>query len=358
MRVDASGPASPPPGRHRHRAGTDGCCYEANRASAAQAATHWRLFHATSPAHVWLDPGLLCLFMDLGSGDEDKDSHVRWLVRVDGHIATAQPGPYGEWWDGYLVDVTPGAPPRTVELRGEYRPRTPPLVQTFIAYQEDGRLHLIEQKRADPLFQDTEFDWRWPLPDLSKPLLALTASEDSAGWRDLGELHELTAVEHRYALQPQESGTTRRLIYYLGEAAKDPGKWAGVLIARGGGNRRTEQELGKVWQAPLDDPDLLEAVATVQAAGLPVLVGVGHEWDTTGVERLADFAWPTPSTAGSALARLARYQREAQNAPQDGLPIGVYNLGRVARQEFDDAWARWHGEENRPRPQWGAASKS
>jgi hypothetical protein len=43
--------------------------------------------------------------MDLGTDDED-DSHVRWLMRVDGHIATAQPGPYGGWWDGYLVDAT------------------------------------------------------------------------------------------------------------------------------------------------------------------------------------------------------------------------------------------------------------
>src|SRR4051794_25634701 len=98
MRVDASGSASPPPGRHRHRAGADGCCYEANRAGAEQAATHWRLFHATSPVHVWLDPGLSCLYMDLGSDDEDDESRVRWLVRVDGHIASAQPGPYGEWW--------------------------------------------------------------------------------------------------------------------------------------------------------------------------------------------------------------------------------------------------------------------
>lgn len=299
--------------------------------------------------------------MDPGSDDEDDASPpIRWLVRVDGHIATAQPGPFGKRWDGYLVDVTPGAPPRTVELQGEYRPHTPPLVQTFIAYEEGGRLHVVEQKRADPLFQDgdTEFDRRWPLPDLSKPLLVLTASKDSAGWQDLGLLHELTAVEHRYALQPQESRTTRRLIYYLREAAMDSGKWAGVLITRGGGDKRTEQQLGNVWQAPLDDPDVLEAVATAQAAGLPVLAGVGHEWDTTGVERLADFAWPTPSTAGSALARLARYLHEAQNAPQDGLPVGVYNLGRVSRQEFDDAWARWHGDDNRPRPQWGDTSEA
>jgi hypothetical protein len=349
VRVDDSESLGPMP----CRAGAAVCCYEANRAGAEHAATHWRLYHS-SPGQVWLDPGMLCLVWDTAL--EDEEASMQCLVRVDGHIATAQPGPYGKWWDGHVVDVTPNAPPRTVTFQGEYRPHTPSLVQTLIGFYEDGRLHSVLQQCADPLFQETEFDRRWPLPDLAKPLLVLTASKDSAGWRDLGPVHKLTVVEHRYALQPQEAGTARRLIYYLGEIAEAPGKWGGVLISRGGGNERAEQRLGRVWQAPLDNPEVLKAVAAVQAAGLPVLAGVGHEWDTTGVERMADFAWPTPSTAGSALACLARYLREARKAPPDGLPVAVYNLGRMARQEFDDAWARWHGEENRPRSRWGTAS--
>ncbi|WP_185758935.1 MULTISPECIES: exodeoxyribonuclease VII large subunit [Actinomadura] len=286
---------------------------------------------------------MFCLAWDLTS-----ETPPSWVVRVDGHIATLQPGPFGEWWDAHLVDAAAGAPPRTVTFFEKPQVPSLPLVQTIIGTYEDGRLHAAIQKRADPLFQETEFSKRWPIPDLEKPLMVLTASKGSAGWRDLGHLHEVATLDHRYAIRSEEAGTARRLIYFMGEAAKNPREWGGILITRGGGNHPAGQWPVRSWQAPLNDPDVLEAIANVQAQGLAVITGVGHERDVTKADRMADYAWPTPSRAGAALANLARYMEDARRAPAEGLPIALYNQGRMARRELDDAWARWHGHENLP----------
>lgn len=332
------------------RAGIKDCCSKANRVGAEPAATHWRLHHA-AVGQGWIDPGMFCLAWDFAS--ERDGSPPRELVRVDGHIAAAQPGPFGKWWDAHLVDVAPEAPPRTVTFLEKPLLHSTPLVQRIIGTYEDGRLHAVIQQRADPLFQNTEFCKRWPVPDLDKPLMVLTASAESAGWHDLGHLHEVAVLRHRYALRPDEAGTAQRLIYFLGEAARNPRVLGGVLIARGGGHQPAEQRSGRSWQAPLNRPDVLEAIANVQACGLAVIAGIGHQRDVTRADRMADYAWPTPSRAGAALTNLARYVDDARRAPAEGLPIALYNLGRMARRELDDAWAQWHSQENLPWA-WGA----
>lgn len=63
-----------------------------------------------------------------------------------------------------------------------------------------------------------------------------------------------------------------------------------TLIARGGGNHPAGQWPVRSWQAPLNDPDVLEAIANVQAQGLAVITGVGHERDVAKADRMADYA--------------------------------------------------------------------
>jgi hypothetical protein len=199
-----------------------------------------------------MDPGMFCLAWDYGGfGDE---SSLAWVVRVDGHIVTAQPGPFGRWWDAHLVDVAPAAPPRSVTFVKKPQVHTPPLVQTVIGTYEDGRLLAAVQQRADPLFRDTEFCKRWPIPDLDKPLMVLTASKDSAGWRDLGRLHGLAKLEHHHALRLDEVGTARRLIFFMREAVKESDAWGGVLITRGGGNQPGEQRPADRGKCPSTGP--------------------------------------------------------------------------------------------------------
>lgn len=159
--------------------------------------------------------------------------------------------------------------------------------------------------------------------------MVLTASKGSAGWRDLGHLHEVATLDHRYAIRSEEAGTARRLIYFMGEAAKNPREWGGILITRGGGNHPAGQWPVRSWQAPLNDPDVLEAIANVQAQGLAVITGVGHERDVAKADRMADYVaavWMRPEAAG--LAQDLSIRRRERST------------GRTASIVSGDLWSR------------------
>ncbi|MCK9927486.1 hypothetical protein MXD62_09930 [Frankia sp. Mgl5] len=129
-------------------------------------------------------------------------------------------------------------------------------------------------------------------------------------------------------------------------------RWGGVVITRGGGAANSSSN----WRDTFNAPEVLDVTAELQAAGVVVLSGLGHEADMTALDRLADYSWPTPSALAAALRRLAQYRELAGVEPGDGLRRSVYDLGRETRQEFDDSWARLRpqSEQLLPRPPWGS----
>jgi hypothetical protein len=189
-------------------------------------------------------------------------------------------------------------------------------------------------RRPDPLFRlpgvghRLWFDARWPLPDPTRPLRVLTAGIETAGWSDLAPAHGCLAHVHALA-------SVQSLVGALKNSAR-PDRWGGVVVTRGGGPGGHFTD----WRRMFDDGQVVEAVRAVQATGLPVLVGVGHEADRCALEEVADFSWPTPSMLGATLNRWQSYLAAEQDSADDGLESAVYSQGRAVRQDFDDAWLR------------------
>jgi hypothetical protein len=285
--------------------------------------------------------------------DEDEF----WIVTVHGYITRHQPGPLDGWRDAWVTRVdgeTLGLEITESEIPADERA---PLVREFLVRRELGgsnfvRGQCIDIRRPDPLFRLEQwgrrlwFDARWPLPHSERPLRVLTGGRGSAGWTDLSSAHEF--VDHVRALD-----SPRSLVTALHDTA-EKAKWGGVVITRGGGGRPGR---GGEWTAIFDDAAVVDAVYDVQESGLTVLVGIGHEADSTWVEEVADFSWATPSALAATLTRWRAYLRDELRSPDDGLTGQVYAAGRSVRDEFDDAWLRARAQDEaahqlRPSRRW------
>jgi hypothetical protein len=307
------------------RRGEWACCREDNAAGGSTEADHWFLMHSpTLPGRGSPVGGMLIEHI----GDEDSSM----LIRLHGRVLRWQTGPFSNSWDALVEDVFDSESQYAVVLSSAPRDGAAPRVQEILGSYDGARVFAAVIQRADPLYKDLPCSRRWPLPDIGRPVMVLTASVNSAGWRDLGALHHLATLEHRYVLVESPSATRKRLVYFLEEVASSPERWGGVLISRGGGDD---------WREGLDHPDVLRAAAAVRSAFVTVMTGLGHEADVPELERAADFAWSTPSRAGDALARLARFANAAkEHDDEEGLPDGVFHDGVGVRKEFDAAWRR------------------
>lgn len=249
-----------------------------------------------------------------------------------------------------LLDGVDGDPYNLVAEQPMDQNRT--LVQEFATWPSaDQRLHVIAASRPDPLFQSgrmrEHWDIRWPLPDLARPIRVLTGSTQSAGWRDLSQVHGI--LRHGGAIS-----SAGALVAALRHTLETGDRWGGIAVTRGGGAADNRGD----WRDAFNAPQVLDETTRLQAAGIVVLSGIGHESDVTALDRLADYSWPTPSTLAVTLGRLARYRERAGAEQEDGLERSVYDLGREVRQEFDDAWARLRPKSKQllPRPPWGSES--
>ncbi|MBL7486534.1 hypothetical protein I6A60_40145 [Frankia sp. AgB1.9] len=288
--------------------------------------------------------------------DDDEDDRPRrtgsWeFVTIHGTLRSDQPRPtlgldsfdaILDGVDGELRSLVTSAP----------MDRSRSVVQEFVTWPDaDLRLHVIRMNRPDPLFQSgrmrEDSDIRWPLPHLDRPLRVITGSREGAGWRDLAPAHDV--LDHC-----QATSSAKALAAALRSTSHSRDRWGGVVITRGGG---AANERGD-WRDTFSAPDVLDATAEIQAGGLVVLSGLGHEKDVTALDRLADYCWPTPSALAGTLHRLARYRELAEVEPVDGLRRSVYDLGREVRQEFDNAWARLRPQSRQlqRRPPWGSGS--
>ena len=194
-----------------------------------------------------------------------------------------------------------------------------------------GDLHArYEQLRrklaAEGLFEESRKRTvpRWPRR------IGVVTSEQGAVWRDIGNVLRRRYPLAELVLSPsvvQGDAAAPAIVRALRRLYAQPDIDT-IILARGGGS------LEDLWS--FNDE---RVVRTVADAPVPIIVGVGHESDTTLADFAADIRAPTPSAAaelatpdGTQLpAILARFRDRA----------GAALLGRAAeRRRFVDSEAR------------------
>ncbi len=215
---------------------------------------------------------------------------------------------------------------RAYEPQGVYQ-----LYVTSLTPAGAGDLHaryeeLRRKLAADGLFDESRKRTvpRWPRR------IGVVTSEQGAVWRDIGnvlrrryplvELVLSATVVQGAAAAPSIVRALRR-IYASGEVDT-------IILARGGGS------LEDLWS--FNDE---RVVRTVADAPVPIIVGVGHESDTTLADFAADLRAPTPSAAaelatpdGTQLASILGRLRDRAGAALTGRAVD--------RRRFLDTEAR------------------
>jgi exodeoxyribonuclease VII large subunit len=162
------------------------------------------------------------------------------------------------------------------------------------------RQQVLRALQADGLLQANK---QVPLPEL--PLrLGLVSSVGSAAYEDA--VQELAASGIGFHLlvadaRVQGSGSDLsmiRALHALRSAAVDV-----VLLVRGGGSRTD--------LVAFDSERLARAVATMP---VPVLVGIGHEIDTSVVDEVAHATYKTPTACAAAVVEQVRIARQRGEA--------------------------------------------
>ena len=227
---------------------------------------------------------------------------------------------------------------RAYEPQGVYQ-----LYVSSITPAGAGDLHaryeqLRQRLAAEGLFDDGRKRTvpRWPRR------IGVVTSEQGAVWRDIGNVLRRRYPLVELVLSPtvvQGAAAAPSIIRALRRLYAQPDIDT-IILARGGGS------LEDLWG--FNDERVVRAVAD---APVPIVVGVGHESDTTLADFVADLRAPTPSAAaelatpdGAQLpAILSRFKERASAAL----------LARAAdRRQFLDAEARALG---RLAPDIGAA---
>jgi exodeoxyribonuclease VII large subunit len=227
---------------------------------------------------------------------------------------------------------------RAYEPQGVYQ-----LYVTSITPAGAGDLHaryeeLRRKLAAEGLFEEARKRTvpRWPRR------IGVVTSEQGAVWRDIGNVLRRRYPLVELVLSPsvvQGDTAAPAIVRALRRLYAQPGIDT-IILARGGGS------LEDLWS--FNDERVVRAVAD---APVPIIVGVGHESDTTLADFAADLRAPTPSAAaelatpdGTQLPSiLARFRDRA----------GAALLGRAAEsRRFLDSEARALG---RLAPDLGAA---
>jgi exodeoxyribonuclease VII large subunit len=175
------------------------------------------------------------------------------------------------------------------ELRGEYQLNVESLQRSGLGQLYERFLKLKERLAAEGLFDAA---LKRALPSFPKRIGVVT-SLAAAALRDV-----LTTLARRspqvevivYPVQVQGEGAGGRIAAMLGEVSRRA-EVDVVLLVRGGGS------IEDLWAFNE------EAVArAIRACELPVIVGVGHESDTTIADFAADLRVPTPTAAAEIAA--------------------------------------------------------
>ncbi|MHB8509647.1 MAG: exodeoxyribonuclease VII large subunit [Candidatus Dormibacteria bacterium] len=195
-----------------------------------------------------------------------------------------------------------------------------------------GDLHLaFEQLRtrlaAEGLFDET----KRRKPPFFPRRLAVVTSASGAALRDvlkvLGRRCPATEVLVVHAMV-QGEGAALQMVRALRQAGAQPGVEV-VLLVRGGGS---PEDL-----ASFNDESLARAI---RACPWPVIVGVGHETDTTIADFAADLRAPTPSAAAEMAVPDLRQLRQTVAAARQRLERAARSELGVKRERLEVARER------------------
>ena len=159
-----------------------------------------------------------------------------------------------------------------------------------------GALEQRRQATLEALSRDGLLDRNAALPIPELPLrLAVISSDTAAGLSDflryLAENPYGYVFHHDlYSAAMQGTQTTEEVTTRLRQIARRRGEYDVIVIVRGGG--------GKTDLAAFDDEKLCRAVAD---AALPVLAGIGHEIDSTVLDRVVHRSLKTPTAVAAYL---------------------------------------------------------
>ena len=317
------------------RDGTFACCVQAANDGDIGEVDHWLTMHRPLLGGRMVDPDTVCWTTTIDDDDDEDSTEFLEMVGACGHIFAAQPAALHNWYDAWLK--TPGGHQRPIRIHSETNPVTivpdePTAIREYLLSVDYDDLSsgpmCFLARRPDPLFRlpgrQLPFDERWSVPTAGLAIFTIGPSAQSDGWGDLAEAQNLCQLV-------QAVGSEEAVIGALTHAAQRAESWGAVALIRGG---------GPGWQHIFDAPEVVDAVRTVQRAGLPVLSGLGHVKDVTVVERVADFAWETPSALGAALRGWAKYLSAEASESVDSMSAGTYSAGQALRANFDRAWAR------------------
>jgi exodeoxyribonuclease VII large subunit len=244
------------------------------------------------------------------------------LVRVQGEVCNLTRAASGHWYFGLkddiaqvrcvmfrarnsLLDWIPRdgddieatARVTLYEARGEYQLNVEYVRRAGLGRLYEEFLRLKQRLAAEGLFDSGR---KRPLPRLPRAVGVVTSLQAAA-------LHDvLTALQRRapfvsvvvYPVPVQGAGAGARIAEMLGRVAQR-NEVDVVLLVRGGGS------LEDLWSFNE------EVVArAIRACPRPVVVGVGHESDTTIADFAADVRAPTPTAAAELVAPSADTLRD------------------------------------------------
>lgn len=162
--------------------------------------------------------------------------------------------------------------------------------------RERKRREILERLRLEGII-DNNKSLEFPRPTQR---IAVVSSATAAGYGDFMNqlLHNPRRLRFDVKLFPaivQGAQTAQSIIGQLNEIAAETDRWDCVCIIRGGGAA-----------TDLDGFDDYELAACVATFPLPIVVGIGHERDTTVLDHIACRRVKTPTAAAEFLVGMAR----------------------------------------------------
>lgn len=213
---------------------------------------------------------------------------------------------------------------------GIYRPRGGfQLRAERLEFSGEGELwqafvQLREKLQGEGLFDEQR---KRPIPE-PPAHVALITSPSGAAVRDVLVVLRRRALGTRVTLIPakvQGEGAAAELCRALDLAETLTPAADAVLLCRGGGS------LEDLWA--FNEEPLVRAVA---GSGIPVVVAVGHESDTSLCDFAADLRAPTPSVGAEMLSQAQYRQPERLQRLEDGLAVAARAALERAGQRLDE----------------------
>ena len=181
--------------------------------------------------------------------------------------------------------------------------------------ERDGVLHLNQELTLD------------------EPLnrIAVISSPTAAGYGDFCHQLENNVSDYRFEMKlfpalMQGEQTEKSIIQALDNVANENDKWQAVVIIRGGGAT-----------SDLSSFETFELANHIAQFSLPVIIGIGHERDTTVLDYVAHTHLKTPTAVADFLIEGIDSCAERLNVLYRNLYDGVCKLQENQRQRIVDA---------------------